>query len=135
MAVKAQELKLKEAEIQLKGQELAIKAAGGGEGDTSSNTSGAGGTGGGFYELDFTSEDIGDGPKESFKDLWKQDISTKYQDMNQFNAQTMNTVIQIAKGEVPASKERKDAAIALITEFRSKGGNLNTASPKQAQNL
>lgn len=133
MAVKAQELKLKEAEIQLKGQELAIKAAGGGEGDTSSNTSGAGGTGGGFYELDFTSEDIGDGPKESFKDLWKQDISSKYQDMNQFNTQTMNTVIQIAKGEVPASKERKDAAIALITEFRSKGGNLNTASPKQAQ--
>lgn len=135
MAVKAQELKLKEAEIQLKGQELAIKAAGGGEGDTSSNTSGAGGTGGGFYELDFTSEDIGDGPKESFKDLWKQDISSKYQDMNQFNTQTMNTVIQIAKGEVPASKERKDAAIALITEFRSKGGNLNTASPKQAQNF
>ena len=135
MAVKAQELKLKEAEIQLKGQELAIKAAGGGEGDTSSNTSGAGGTGGGFYELDFTSEDIGDGPKESFKDLWKQDISSKYQDMNQFNTQTMNTVIQIAKGEVPASKERKDAAIALITEFRSKGGNLNVASPKQAQNF
>ena len=55
--------------------------------------------------------------------------------MNQFNTQTMNTVIQIAKGEVPASKERKDAAIALITEFRSKGGNLNTASPKQAQNF
>ena len=135
MAVKAQELKLKEAEIQLKGQELATKAAGGGEGDTSSNTSGAGGTGGGFYELDFTSEDIGDGPKESFKDLWKQDISAKYQNMNQFNAQTMNTVIQIAKGEVPASKERKDAATALITEFRSKGGNLNTASPKQAQNF
>ena len=135
MAVKAQELKLKEAEIQLKGQELAIKAAGGGEGDTSSNTSGAGGTGGGFYELDFTSEEIGDGPKESFKDLWKQDISSKYQDMNQFNTQTMNTVIQIAKGEVPASKERKDAAIALITEFRSKGGNLNVASPKQAQNF
>ena len=55
--------------------------------------------------------------------------------MNQFNSQTMNTVIQIAKGEVAASKERKDAAIALITEFRSKGGNLNTASPKQAQNF
>ncbi len=135
MAVKAQELKLKEAEIQLKGQEIAIKAAGGGEGDTPSNTSGAGGAGGGFYELDFTSEDIGDGPKESFKDLWKQDISSRYQGMNQFNTQTMNTVIQIAKGEVPASKERKDAAIALITEFRSKGGNLNTASPKQAQNF
>ena len=135
MAVKAQELKLKEAEIQLKGQELAIKAAGGGEDGTSSSTSGAGGAGGGFYELNFTSEDNGDGPKESFKDLWKQDISSKYQDMNQFNTQTMNTVIQIAKGEVPASKERKDAAIALITEFRSKGGNLNTASPKQAQNF
>lgn len=135
MVVKAQELKLKEAEIQLKGQELAIKAAGGGEDGTSSSTSGAGGAGGGFYELNFTSEDNGDGPKESFKDLWKQDISSKYQDMNQFNTQTMNTVIQIAKGEVSASKERKDAAIALITEFRSKGGNLNTASPKQAQNF
>ena len=136
MTVKAQELKLKEAEIQLKGQEIAIKAAGGGEDGTSSGAGGAGaGTGGGFYELDFTSEDVGEGPKESFKDLWKQDISSKYQDMNQFNTQTMNTVIQIAKGEVPASKERKDAAIALITEFRSKGGNLNTASPKQAQNF
>ena len=136
MTVKAQELKLKEAEIQLKGQEIAIKAAGGGEDGTSSGAGGAGaGTGGGFYELDFTSEDVGEGPRESFKDLWKQDISSKYQDMNQFNAQTMNTVIQIAKGEVPASKERKDAAIALITEFRSKGGNLNTASPNQAQNF
>lgn len=135
MAVKAQELKLKEAEIQLKGQEIAIKAAGGGEDGTSSGTSGTGGAGGGFYELSFASEDKGDGPKESFKDLWKQDISSKYQDMNQFNSQTMNTVIQIAKGEVPASKERKDAAIALITEFRSKGGNLNVASPKQAQNF
>ena len=135
MTVKAQELKLKEAEIQLKGQEIAIKAAGGGEDGTSSGTSGTGGAGGGFYELDFTSEDVGEGPKESFKDLWKQDISSKYQDMNQFNSQTMNTVIQIAKGEVPASKERKDAAIALITEFRSKGGNLNVASPKQAQNF
>ena len=136
MTVKAQELKLKEAEIQLKGQEIAIKAAGGGEDGTSSGAgTGGAGTGGGFYELDFTSEDVGGGPKESFKDLWKQDISSKYQDMNQFNTQTMNTVIQIAKGEVPASKERKDAAIALITEFRSKGGNLNVASPKQAQNF
>lgn len=133
MAVKAQEFKYKEAELRLKEQEIGLKGA---EGDgTSSNATGGGKASGGFYELDFTSEDIGDGPKESFKDLWKQDISSKYQDMNQFNSQTMNTVIQIAKGEVAASKERKDAAIALITEFRSKGGNLNTASPKQAQNF
>ena len=135
MSVKAQEFKYKEAELRLKEQEVALKGMEGG--GTSSSTTGAGGTGttGGFYELDFTSEDNGNGPKESFKDLWKQDISSKYQDMNQFNAQTMNTVIQIAKGEVPASKDKKDAAIALITEFRSKGGNLNISSPKQAQNF
>ena len=135
MAVKAQEFKFKEAELRLKEQEVALKGMEGG--GTSSSTTGAGGTGttGGFYELDFTSEDNGNGPKESYKDLWKQDISSKYQDMNKFNSQTMNTVIQIAKGEVPASKDKKDAAIALITEFRSKGGNLNISSPKQAQNF
>lgn len=45
----------------------------------------------------------------------------------------MNTVIQIAKGEVPNS--RKDAAIALITEFRSKGGNFKCSITKTSSNF
>lgn len=128
MAYKAEDLRIKQEELRLKALGVGTKSEKDSKSDGTDSSTGEGMEGAILEEVG-----LGDGQEAmpNYRQMWEGEIQSKRTAVNQFSAQTMQAVMDIATGKVQAGPEEVKSAKAAITEFRSKGGNLNPGSEKQ----
>lgn len=130
------ELSIKSRELQLKEMEIGLKAAKGNkDSESDSTSSGTSDLSGIIFEDVNPAETLPD-QLESAHNSWKQSISDKYQAQNNFARQIMSTVNDIATGlNKNVDEDQRQAAIAVVNQFKQNGGKMDTLSASQAQNF
>lgn len=130
---KTRQLQQNDLKIQMKLNEDGSPSNSSGTPGSDTETGNTGGAGGITFTTEGLSADAS--PEESAHNLWKTEISDKYQAQNKFGADVMNKINRIASGLEESTPEKVQAAKALVNNFKTQGGKLEPTNGRQVQNF